>query len=225
VKKSGSRVLVGFQFRFHPTLRKVKELLSSGDLGQPISARVFWGEYLPDWHPWEDYRLSYSARSDLGGGVVLTQSHPFDFLHWLFGDVNSIFGTVRRSGDLEIDVEDVAEVDLEFIGGLKASVHLDYLQKPPTNWLEIVCARGYLKWDAATGLLSVSYASGDAEEFPVPNGFERNDMFLSELHHFIDTANGKATPQCTLQDGIKALQIALAVHQSSATGQVVLAQF
>ncbi len=80
LRKGGGQVLVGYQFRFHPGLLAVKQLLEKEAIGCLISARVHWGEYLPDWHPWEDYRHSYSARSDLGGGVVLTLSHPFDYL-------------------------------------------------------------------------------------------------------------------------------------------------
>src|SRR3970282_1166148 len=49
VKKSGSQVLVGFQFRFHPGLLKIKEILTSGEIGMPVSARAFLGGYLPDW--------------------------------------------------------------------------------------------------------------------------------------------------------------------------------
>ncbi len=80
VRQSGSRVLVGFQFRFHPGLRKAAALLAEGAIGKPLAFHVHWGEYLPGWHPWEDYRQGYAARSDLGGGVVLTLSHPLDYL-------------------------------------------------------------------------------------------------------------------------------------------------
>ena len=74
------KVLVGFQFRFHPTLMQIHDLIQSEALGRPLSFRAQWGEYLPDWHPWEDYRQSYAARKDLGGGVVNTLSHPLDYV-------------------------------------------------------------------------------------------------------------------------------------------------
>ncbi len=219
--KSGSRILVGFQFRFHPCLQKACEILASGELGKPLSAQAHWGEYLPDWHPWEDYHRSYSARSDLGGGVVLTLSHPFDYLRWLLGDVVSVTGKTQHSGKLEIEVEDEADVDLDFMNGARASVHLDYLQKPAAHWLEIVCAGGKIHWDAISGSLNVIYADGKRKEFPVPVGFERNDLFLSEMRHFINIVNGEDDPVCTLDDGIKALQIALAAYRSSEKKQKV----
>ena len=73
--KQDKQALVGFQFRFHPGLQQVKRLLEEGAIGRPFSVRAHWGEYLPGWHPWEDYRQGYSARPDLGGGVVLTLCH------------------------------------------------------------------------------------------------------------------------------------------------------
>ena len=80
----GGKVLVGFQFRYHPGLKQARVWVDTGRIGDVVSFRAHWGEYLPDWHPWEDYRKSYSARSDLGGGVVNTLSHPMDYLRWFF---------------------------------------------------------------------------------------------------------------------------------------------
>src|SRR3990172_1494635 len=215
-KESGSQVLVGFQFRYHPGLLKAHTILKSGDLGKPLSARAHWGEYFPDWHPWEDYRQSYGARKDLGGGVVFTLCHPFDYLRWLLGEIISVTGITRRSGALGIDVEDQADIDLEFDKGFSASVHLDYLQKPASHWLEIDCSEGQMRWDAGSGLLQVWPArSREDQIYPVPSGFERNDLFLTELRHFLDVINSAREPVCTLEDGVAALKIAIAVHSSA----------
>jgi predicted dehydrogenase len=219
-EKSGSRVLVSFQYRFHPSLQKAAKILHSGELGKLLSAHAHWGEYLPDWHPNEDYRSGYSARADLGGGVVLTLSHPFDYLRWLLGEVQEVWGSVKRSGELEIDVEDEAEVGLEFDSGALASVHLDYLQRPAAHWLEIVCSGGVLHWDAGSGQLGVQRVTdGSEQQFLPPAGFERNDLFLAQMRHFIEIAKGEAQSQCTLEDGRHALEIALTAHQSAKEGK------
>ena len=67
---SGKQALVGYQFRFHPGLQQAKRLLEQGAIGNPLSVRAHWGEYLPGWHPWEDYRRAYSALPELGGGPL-----------------------------------------------------------------------------------------------------------------------------------------------------------
>ena len=138
VQKSGSKVLVAFQFRFHPGLMRAKQLISNGEIGRIISAHVHFGEYLPAWHPWEDYRQGYAARADLGGGVVLTQCHSLDYLPWLVGKVKSVWGFTGKISDLEVDVEDTAEIGLRFESGALGNLHLDFNQQPPAHRFEII---------------------------------------------------------------------------------------
>jgi len=216
------KVLVGFQFRFHPSLQYIKRLLKSGGLGRPVAVRSHWGEYLPDWHPWEDYRKSYTARADLGGGVALTLSHPLDYLRWLLGEVESVWGFAGRLGDLELEVEDTAEIGLQFASGAVASVHLDYLQRPAVHRLEIVCTEGTIDWNNATGAVRFYRASTDVwESFLAPVGFDRNDLFLAELRNFMAIGRGLEDPRCTLRDGIEAVRIVQAFYQAAQGGQRV----
>lgn len=223
LNRTGKICQIGFQFRFHPGLLQLKRLLDEGVIGEVLSTRVTWGEYLPDWHPWEDYRNSYSARQDLGGGVLLTLCHPFDYLRWFFGEVEEVWGEVAHSGSLGLDVEDIAEIGLRFISGVVGSVHLDYLQRPPSHWLEIVGTKGTIRWDNTDGAVQWWSTSSDAwMSITTPDGFERNHLFLDEMRHFLDLVGGNTTPICTLEDGIRALQIVLAAYQSAEKGCRVL---
>jgi len=213
VRLSESRVLVGYQFRFHPNLIRIKSLLDQGAIGKPLSVRSHWGEYLPDWHPWEDYRESYSARKDLGGGVLLTLSHNFDYLRWLFGNATVRASQLGYDGDLGIDVEVMAEVLLTFENQIIASVHLNYLQQPPEHRLEIIGTKGVIKWDyyQKNVNMAVRNERGQVleESFSAPDNFHRNDMFLEEMVHFRDVIDKNIMPLCTLEDGIRALDLAL----------------
>ena len=229
--QSGSRILVGFQFRYHPTLNKAHELIQAGALGKLLSVHAHWGEYLPNWHPWEDYRQSYAARTDMGGGVILTLTHPLDYLRYLVGEVDSLWSFNGHISPLEIDVEDVAEIGLQFAGGAIGGVHLNYVQRPPVHRLEIVGTGGSLAWDNADGTLRVSrmpdaFGSWSAqpgaavqEQYPVPDGFERNQLFVSQMRHFLAVAAGTSDPVCTLHDGVRALEMAQAAYESGKTGR------
>jgi predicted dehydrogenase len=220
LRKEGKQAFIGYQFRFHPGLRQVKRLLEDSAIGEVICAHANWGEYLPGWHPWEDYRISYSSRHDLGGGVVLTLCHPFDYLRWLLGEVVQVSAEVNHSGLLEVEVEDVAEVVLRFASGSIAGVHLDYVTRPASHWLQMTGSRGSLRWDNADG--AVRWWSIKSEAWltmTAPEGFERNRMFLDEMRHFREIISGKVEPLCSLEDGVRALEIALAVHQSSESGK------
>lgn len=221
-RQTGARILVGYHFRQHPGLGTLRQLLMGEAIGRPLSARAHWGEYLPGWHPWEDYRHAYSARQDLGGGVILTLSHPLDYLHWICGELDTCFAFTRRSGALEIEVEDMAEILLRFKNDMLVSLHLDYNQRPPTHTLEIVGSEGTLKWDNASGAAALFRAGAGAwETFPVPASFERNQLFEREIHHFLAVARGEIEPVCTLEDGINALAWALLALQSAEMGQMV----
>ena len=228
-QKSRSRILVGFQFRYHPTLNQARQLIQNGALGQVLTVHAHWGEYLPQWHPWEDYRQSYAARTELGGGVILTLTHPLDYLRYLIGEVDSLWSFNGHISSLEMDVEDVAEIGLKFSNGAIGGIHLNYVQRPPVHRLEIVGTHGTLRWDNADGLLHFykmpapfgSYSDNPSapviETFSPPEGFERNQLFMAQTRHFIEIVRGEKEPICTLEDGIRALELALAARNSPYT--------
>jgi predicted dehydrogenase len=222
LQQGGGKVLVGFQFRFHPCFSQAAQLIAQGAVGRPLSARAHYGDYLPGWHPWEDYHTSYSVRPEMGGGAVLTLCHPIDYLRWLLGEIESVWAFTGKLSDMDIAVEDAAEIGLRFASGVLGSAHLDYFQRPPSYRFEIIGSEGTLSWDAADNIVRLYRASvGAWEAFPAPAAFERNDMFLDEMRHFLDVVQGKAQPSCTLADGERVLQLALAALESSQTGKVV----
>jgi predicted dehydrogenase len=202
--------MIGCQFRFHPLLADLREQLRAGRIGEVLGARAEWGEYLPDWHPWEDHRASYSARADLGGGVVLTLIHPLDYLYWLFGPVSSVQSSIRSVPSLQTAAgDDWAEITLEFASGPIAHVHLDYVQKPPVHRLCVWGDRGRVTLDFCAGTLLWEAIDGNTQTERVPEGFERNQMFIDEMRHFLDAARA-AGPSCIpLEEGIEVLDIAL----------------
>jgi len=236
VKKSGSKILVAFQFRFHPGLIRAKQLISDGEIGRVISAHVHFGEYLPAWHPWEDYRKGYAARADMGGGVVLTQCHALDYLPWLVGKVKSVWGFTAKLSDLEVDVEDTAKIGLRFESGALGSLHLDFNQQPPSHRFEVIGTKGTLKWDLSNGATRIYRASpeslaistgmgikagGEGEAYPLADGWERNLMFLEQMKHFVAVVRGEVEPICTLDDGVRVMKLISAVHQSQNTGRLI----
>ncbi len=224
LERGGGRALIGFQFRFHPGIQQVRRLLEEGAVGRPLSVRAEWGEYLPNWHPWEDYRKSYTSRSDLGGGVVVTLSHPLDYLRWLFGEVGELWAFTGRASSLEIEVEDFGEIGLRYESGVVGSLHLDYYRRPPVHRFEVTCSEGVIAWNNADGAVQlVRAAEGVVREvrFPAPEGFDRNDLFMAEIRHMIAVAKGEEQPLCTLEDGVEALKLALDVYESAEKKSVI----
>jgi predicted dehydrogenase len=222
VNSARGKILIGYQFRFHPSLIFIKKTLEEGLIGEPLSVRSHWGEYLPGWHPWEDFRTSYSARRDLGGGVVLTLSHPIDYLRWMFGCADSVTAEVAPASSLALDVEDHAELIIQFSSGVLASVHLNYFQKPPEHSLVILGTEGSLHWEYGDGTVyHSSLKDASRNQIFTVEPFERNDMFLAEMKHLIQLVGGDAASTCNLEDGIETLKICLGALRSSELGQRV----
>lgn len=220
LKYNGGRFQMGFQYRFHPGLIRAKELMEAGAIGKPLSFRAEWGEYMPGWHPWEDYRNTYAARKDLGGGVLLTLSHPLDYIRWLFGDPETIWGLNTKISDLEIDVDDIAEIGVRMQNGMAGSLHMDYYCRPVRNQMEVIGSEGTLKWTNDDAMVTVSKPDG-VMHFPPKEGFERNWLFLDEMRRFIDVTAGRAEPSCTLDDGIAALKMVAMIRKSWETKRML----
>ncbi len=217
-------VLVGFQYRFHPGLLQLKSWLDEGAIGEVVSGSAHWGEHLPSWHPGEDWRASYAARAALGGGVVRTLCHPFDYLRWLLGEAEWV-SAETASVALGLDVEDEALVTIRFAAGALVSVALDYLRWPRDHRLELVGTRGRLLWSDEDGVARLVRAGSGAVLTRQPEaGFTRNSMFLAEMRHFLDCLEGHALPACTLEDGVAALEVAMAALESARSGRRVRAR-
>lgn len=211
VEKQGLKVQVGFQFRSYPVFQKIKKVVERGDIGRVVSAHAHWGEYLPGWHPWEDYRASYSAREDLGGGVVLTLCHPFDYLRWMLGEAEVVSAIGGQLSDLETNTEDAALVSMRYESGAVGSVYLDYVSKPAKHTLQIIGTRGRIEWDADFGSAKIYTDNSSGFDTISPGKyFERNEMFLAEVADFLDCIKNNRAPACDLHDGIRALEIAVA---------------
>lgn len=214
VEKKRLVAQTGFQFRHHPVLEIIKKNIEQGLIGRAVSAHTHWGEYLPGWHPWEDYRHGYSARKDLGGGVVLTLCHPFDYLRWMLGEADVVGAVGGHLSDLETDTEDTALISLQFESGAIGSVYLDYVSAPPRHSLQIIGTKGRIEWEAESGVARVYANMGsDLEQIEPGALFERNTMFLAEAADFLDCILRYRQPACSLHDGIRALEIALTAKE------------
>ncbi|MBI2055489.1 MAG: Gfo/Idh/MocA family oxidoreductase [Candidatus Sungbacteria bacterium] len=210
-------VYVGYNFRHHPLLKTAKRILEGKKLGTLHSARFITGEYLPDWHPWENYRKSYAARKDLGGGVVLTQSHDLDLIYWLLGKPQSVAAVVRTGKELGANsVDHVASMIFTTEHCPTAFSHLDYLERSPTKHFIISGSRGRITWDYYGNTLRLIKPKGKMLLFKTPSGFERNHMYVAELNDFIRCIRQGKQPATDVAAGRVILEMALRAKEASA---------
>ncbi|MBF0195206.1 MAG: Gfo/Idh/MocA family oxidoreductase [Magnetococcales bacterium] len=222
VKKNNLIAMVAYQFRFHPALKLVKQWIDEGRLGRLISVRMTNGEYMPGWHPYEDYRGTYAARNELGGGTLVTQIHEFDVALWLFGMPKSVFAVGGHLSHLQIDVEDCVTSLLACQWDnrpLPVTVELDYLREPAVRELSIVGDEGSLALNFSTNELSLDIRDSGLKDVKSFASLERNQLFLDEMHHFLDAVANLKQPVVDLHLGGQSLQIALSARASLQSGQ------
>jgi len=224
VERRGLKTFVGCNFRFERGLRHVKRLLDDRAVGKVISARAQFGQYLPDWRPWEDYRETYSAKRSLGGGILLDRIHELDYLLWLMGEVREVCAMMGHLSHLEVDTEDTAEILLRFATGAVGSVHLDFVRRKYDCSLEIVGEAGIINWcyqDHSVRWFLASESRWSEMRWPNCDG---NEMYLAEMEHFIRVVQGQETTVMDVASAKRVLAIALAVREAAAEQKAISIQ-
>lgn len=216
-------LMVAYNLRFLPSLRQFRLLLQQNRVGRVLSVRAEIGQYLPTWRPQSDYRYSVSAKSALGGGVLLELSHEIDYLQWLFGDIEWVQGMQCTQSDLEIDVEDSAHLILGFVPRLNevpivASLNMDFIRHDTTRVCTVIGETGTLRWNALTGAVDVFDRGKHNWENLFEHRHQRDDSYLAEWRHFLDCIETGLSPMITGQDGLATLRVIEAARESSRTG-------
>lgn len=220
VKKKKLITMVGSNWKFYPLFQKMRELLDGGAIGKVLSARCQFGQYLPDWHPWEDYRQGYSANKKLGGGILL-DSHEFDYLTWFLGNVARLSCFAKKVSYLEIDVEDVAEVILEFESGAVGEIHLDYLQRFNQRNFEFFGKEGTIIWDANLKKVVLLTKEKGREEFFLDPDYDINAMYIEEIKHFLDCVDNRKETITPVEKGAKILRLIMAAKESAEKEKII----
>lgn len=210
-------LMIGYNLRFLPSLVKVRRLIHSGAIGNVLGIRAEVGQFLPDWRPGTCYKNSVSASKKLGGGVLLELSHEIDYVYWIFGMPTWVTATCAKYSGLNIDVEDMASICLEY-GNPKrlASIHMDFIQRSASRSCKFIGESGTLIWDGVANTIDLYQAkSGKWLQTNMSENLDRNTMYLSELSHFLDCVEGNQKPTVDGQQGLDVLRIIEAAKKSA----------
>ncbi len=207
-------LMVGYTFRFYRPLQLMRE--ARARIGRLIAVEATVAQYLPDWRPGRDYRQTPSARAELGGGVLLELSHEIDYVRWLAGEVTAVTGRVATVRDLELDVEDTADLVLELESGVTASLHLDMVARMPVRLARLIGEEGTLTLDLrAHELRHYAADSGAWSTLHAAPKTDHNDAYVDEVRHFLDCVDSGSAPSVGAEDGRRVLEIALAAKRAS----------
>ncbi len=211
---------VAMNLREHPGVRELAALVAAGAVGSILRAAAWCGSWLPGWRPASDYRDSYSARRELGGGVLLDVAvHELDYLLWLAGRASSVSALTRHASELETDVEDVASITLELASGGVAELAVDYVDHAYTRGCRIVGSGGTLHWSWEEQHLTRWDSSGTASERQL-----RSDVtptYNRQLERFLTAVSDGAPAPVAATEAQHVLAVLDAARVSSRDGRRV----
>lgn len=215
-KKKHLTIMIGYQARFHPCYKVVKKILLEQEYGNIISANFEWGTYLPNHHPYEDYRNSYAAVRNLGGGVVLGLIHEVDIILSLWGQPKKLFAIGGKLSGLEMNTEDTVSVLMGFEQKTKmfpVMLFLSYAQTKEVRKFRIQLDRGTIFCDLLENSIKIFDENGKITMQRCFFNLKKNDLFLDEIKEFLSALREKRQPMITLKDGIESLRLALKVRK------------
>jgi predicted dehydrogenase len=190
---------VAYNLRFHPVVTRLKSLLEGEQI---LSVQAYVGQYLPDWRPGTDYRKSYSASAQRGGGVLLDLSHDLDYLCWMLGGWNSVAALGGRLGPLEITSEDVFALLMSTPRCPVVTIQLNYLDRRARRNIIVNTSRHTIEADIIRGIIAI-----DRSDEPIPS---ERDASYRAMHEALLT--GQTETACSIPEALQTLHLIEAVR-------------
>lgn len=209
---------IGYNLQFHPAVKAILEILESDRLGNPLLFQAQVGHWIGDWHPGEDYRNSYVARRDLGGGVSLTLSHEIHLAAELLGPAEGVYCLLPPSDRLSLNVDVVSDLMMQHFSGAISQIHLDMIQRPAHRQGTISCERGWISYDliAKTVLMQTQDQTESVSVWSDAN-YDFNQSYLDELQTFLNfVREGRIRHEHDAWRGARSLAIIAAAFRSAA---------
>lgn len=208
IEKNKLITYIGCQFRFDPIILHLKSLLKKNNI---FYSKITCSSYLPEWRPEQDYRSSYSAKKDMGGGVILDLIHESDYSFFLFGPIAGIEGNAGKKSSLEIDTEDYADITMFHKSGTTSQIHLDYFSRKRTRKIELYSEDRYIEADLLERTINTD--NGTGTETLVFEETGRDDLYIQELDYFFSCIDKNELPMNDISEHIHVLRPILEFKQ------------
>jgi len=220
IKLHQTPVSIGYCLRYLPSSQKLKVLLDQGVIGTLYNAHIEIGQYLPDWRPKKNYRDSVSAKKKLGGGALFELSHELDYAQWLLGTLNVKHSILRKSEELALDVEDMADIIALTDQGAVATIHLDFLQRKVHRKCSFVGSEGRIDWDLILNQLTLITATESSVLYADPK-WDKNQMYVAMVEDFIQMIEKKAHTCIGFSEAIKTVSLIDEIKRKSCNSRDV----
>ena len=223
--EAGVRLFVVKQNRRNPTLRLLKSAVEKGRFGRiyMVNVNVFWTR------PQQYYEsAAWRGTWEFDGGAFMNQaSHYVDLLDWIVGPVESVMaytGTLAR----DIEVEDTGVAALKWRNGAMGSINVTMLTYPKNleGSITVLGERG----SACVGGVAVNeiknwqFDAADPMDEQIKSASYETTSVYGHGHpmyydNVIATLRGEAQPETDGREGLKSLELLIAMYMSARDGK------
>jgi predicted dehydrogenase len=227
-KSKKLQVAVGYNMRFHTGLIYLKKQIKSIS---PLVIFAEWGSNIKQWRPGLDYKNHYVLKK--GGGIILDDSHEYDYVRWLLGDkVKSVYCKTRQVTNIKTETESLAVMTLTFKEGVIANLMMDYVRPQYERRCHIIGEKGDLKWEYlpkpsswekydSRASVTISHSLIKGTKTTKKQLVQTNQMYLDEARNFIDSIIHNKKPLVDGWDGLETLKIGRAALDSAKSNKPV----
>jgi len=213
---------VGHNMMFHPIVENIIKFYKKNDIGEVINIQCQVGQWLPDWHPYEDYKKAYYARKDLGGGVALTLIHEIHLALELAGLPVSVVGEVSKYNKLDLEVDVCSDLMIKHKTGAVSQIHLDYIQQPSHRSGLITFEMGWLSYDFTRIELIGQKKSDDAHVVWSDKNYDYNKAYIDQMIEFVCfVEEGRLKHKYDAESSVESLKVVESLLESSNSGKKV----
>lgn len=200
---------MAYCMRYHPAYRLAHDQIQSGAIGRCLYAKAWFEGYLPDWHPWEDYKQSYAALKEQGGGALRTLDHELDFMNWVLGPAESATGSAINTGGIGIEADDLAMCELHHPDAVISQITTSFCRKPQSRGFEFVGETGVLSFQMEVGkVVKALHANQEPKTILDLADYDINQMYVDIGRDFLGTVLGSQSDRLgSCHSGIRTLRI------------------
>ncbi len=214
-KKSKLLSFVGYNLRFNQGIIKIKEIVDKKLLGNVIYANVYFGQFLPDWRPNQNFKQNYSFIKKQGGDIVFDVSHEIDYVCWIFGKPKSIVSKIIKSNFLKTDVNAICDSIFSYEKNFLVAIHLDMLRRKYRRSIEISCEYGIIEWDLTENKIKLfDVRKSNTTVISIKENI--NDMYIKEIKHVLECIKKyKKSNLIDISNGIQTFKLCTTIEQSN----------
>lgn len=229
--KKNLKIGVGHNLRFDPGLIYLKNQIQLKSIGNILSISVQMGNHIKNWRPGTNYKNHYILKTD--GGIILDDSHEYDYLRWLLNDeVQSVYCQTNSLKTLKTKSESLATIILRFRKGTIATLLMDHVRPSYERNCFVIGDKGSIKWEnfnfnssswntynsRSRSIVKTIKINGnvDSKSF----NFYTNDPYISEIKEFFNSIIDNNKNQNGI-DAFKTLKIGIAALNSSNKNKII----